>query len=226
MFYLLPLSCETWLILARRADTWVRTLHGRGWYCFPDLNACTDSFLLFATTPNCIRGYPVFVLFQMCIRDCPCFGLLFSGRAGRSQDVLKWFFWRYLMIENRCLAENRLLRCERRAKCVDPQSVMRCYFSNRAETRGFCSADFRSGSRGSLDFFMPTRATHFRAQRMRIGGQQSRPDSSVVERIRSVPFIHRDIYPSDKPAWNFSRRLCQGPTGLCPAGSRPGFSAA
>ena len=25
---------------------------------FPGLNACSDSFLLSATTPNCIRGYP------------------------------------------------------------------------------------------------------------------------------------------------------------------------
>ena len=121
-----------------------------------------DSFIfrLSATTPNSIWGNPVSAWFRICIRGCLVFVDLFSGRTGRSQDVLKWFFWRYLMIENRCLAENWLVRCERRAKSVDPQSVMRCFFSNRAETSGFCSADFRSGSRGALDFFSPTRATH------------------------------------------------------------------
>lgn len=190
------------------------------------LNIGTFILRLLATTLNSIWGNPVSAWFRICIRGCLVFVDLFSGRTGRSQERMKWFLWRWVTTGNRCLDENWLVRCDSGVKCVDPQSVMRCYFSNRAETSGFCSADLRSGSRGSLDFFVPTRATHFRAQRMRIGGQQSRPVSSVVERIRSVQFIHRDICPSDKPAWNFSRRLCRGPTDLCPAGSRPGFSAA
>ena len=39
-----------------------RPLLGRGRDCFPDLNACSDSFLLSATTPDYIRGYQVLLM--------------------------------------------------------------------------------------------------------------------------------------------------------------------
>lgn len=74
---------------------------------------------------------------------------------------MKTFLWRCVMTGNRCLNDGWLVRCDSGVMCVDPQAVMRCFFSDRAETSGFRSADIRSDSRGSPEFSVATRATHF-----------------------------------------------------------------
>ncbi len=51
-------SGSEWYV-ARRADTWVRTLLFWGWFPVSGLICCSDGFLLSALGPNFIRAYPV-----------------------------------------------------------------------------------------------------------------------------------------------------------------------
>ena len=60
MFYLVPMVGDVGLKLARRADTWVALLRLQAGFCCSELCVRSDSFLLSATTSNCIRGYPFF----------------------------------------------------------------------------------------------------------------------------------------------------------------------
>ena len=54
-----PIVRDAGLNLARRADTWNSPYGKAGGIRGSELCMCSDSFLLSATTSNCIRGYPI-----------------------------------------------------------------------------------------------------------------------------------------------------------------------
>ena len=66
-----PIVRDIGLILAKRADTWVRTLLPQGWFCCSDLCVCSESFLLAALV------YPV----QDVTDDRPAWGVGVDGFA-------------------------------------------------------------------------------------------------------------------------------------------------
>jgi len=60
MFHSVPIVGDARSIRARRADTWDSHYGKAGRVCKTDLYVCPGSFLLSATTPDCIGAAPFF----------------------------------------------------------------------------------------------------------------------------------------------------------------------